>query len=622
MMRGPERVATAVRLPSGEIAIHAEEFIPSTRKHRLLRLPVIRGGVTLIESLMLGIRALNYSAGVAMDEVMTPDEETALAAEAAEAKVAGVAMGADAAAPAEPSDPPSSSEIRAIAPRESESSWKTKAALTGTMVFAFALGIVFFFWIPLVLTDLIMDKTGTDGGVLFNLIDGVIRVVFFLAYIWGISLWGEMRRVFEYHGAEHKTIFMQEAGDELTPENARKYATKHPRCGTSFLLIVMVVSILVFMLFGRPSNIMQRLLRICMIPVIAGISYEFMKLSAKYTAKRWARMLSGPGPLASEHHDEAAVRRPGRDRHRFPQGRARRRGADGRSRASRDRGLPVASSAVHRWSQPMFEKLQEIKERFEELAELLMDPVVLSDRNLNKKYSKERASIEAVVHAYEEYEKVTGGHRRRPGDHRDERRRRGEGVRAGGARRARSRARRSSRSASRSCSSRGTPTTTRTPSSRYAPGPAGRRRRSSRRTSSGCTRATPRGRSGRSTCMNSNPSGSGGFKEIIFAVEGDAAYSRFKFESGVHRVQRVPATESQGRIHTIGRDGRGPARGRGGRRRDQARGRPRRRLPVVGPRRPERQHDRLGRAPDAQAHGRRRHVPGREERSTRTRSRR
>jgi uncharacterized protein YqhQ len=104
-----------------------------------------------------------------------------------------------------------------------------------------------------------------------------------------------MRRVFEYHGAEHKTIFMQEAGEELTPENARKYTTKHPRCGTSFLLIVMVVSILVFMIFGRPDNILERLFRICLIPAIAGISYEFMKLSAKYNSRWWARMLSGPG---------------------------------------------------------------------------------------------------------------------------------------------------------------------------------------------------------------------------------------------------------------------------------------------------------------------------------------
>ncbi len=311
MMRGPEKVATAVRLPSGEIAIHAEEFIPATRKHKLLRLPIVRGGVTLIESLTLGIKALNYSAGVAMDEVASSEEEEALAADAAEAKVQGAGEARESddvvehehsaspepspSEPAKPSDPPSSSEVRAIPPPASASDWKTKAALTGTMVFAFALGIVFFFWIPLVLTDFIMNKTGTDGGVLFNLIDGVIRVVFFLAYIWGISLWGEMRRVFEYHGAEHKTIFMQEAGEELTPENARKYATKHPRCGTSFLLIVMVVSILVFMIFGRPANILHRLFRIALIPVIAGISYEFMKLSAKHSSRRWARMLSGPG---------------------------------------------------------------------------------------------------------------------------------------------------------------------------------------------------------------------------------------------------------------------------------------------------------------------------------------
>ncbi|MBN2565769.1 MAG: DUF1385 domain-containing protein [Candidatus Eisenbacteria bacterium] len=283
MMRGPEKVATAVRMPDGEIAIHVEEFIPATRKHRLLRLPVVRGGATLIESLMLGIRALNYSASVAMEEAVSEGN-----GEAAE----------PAASPAEPATPPAEPaprEPRRVPPPREASDWKTKAALTGTMVFAFALGIIFFFWIPLVLTDFIMNTTGTKGGILFNLIDGAIRVIFFLAYIWGISLWGEMRRVFEYHGAEHKTIFMQEAGAELTPENAKKYATKHPRCGTSFLLIVMVVSILVFMIFGRPQNIGQRLFRIALIPVIAGISYEFMKLSAKYSARRWARILSGPG---------------------------------------------------------------------------------------------------------------------------------------------------------------------------------------------------------------------------------------------------------------------------------------------------------------------------------------
>jgi uncharacterized protein YqhQ len=326
MMRGPEKVATAVRLPSGEIGIHAEEFIPASRKNRLFRLPVVRGGATLVESLMLGIKALNYSASVAMEEVKSEEEIAEKAAEAKVAETERVEATTDAVehehaaspgpapeppaehdAPQEPtadtgaeagsddSGPAPSREPRAVPPPDDQADWKTKAALTGTMVFAFALGIVFFFWIPLVLTDFIMNRTGTEGGVLFNLIDGVIRVVFFLAYIWGISLWGEMRRVFEYHGAEHKTIFMQEAGEELTPDNARKYTTRHPRCGTSFLLIVMVVSILVFMIFGRPSNIAQRLGRILLIPVIAGISYEFMKLSAKHSRRWWARVMSGPG---------------------------------------------------------------------------------------------------------------------------------------------------------------------------------------------------------------------------------------------------------------------------------------------------------------------------------------
>jgi uncharacterized protein YqhQ len=119
--------------------------------------------------------------------------------------------------------------------------------------------------------------------------------VFFIAYIWGISLWKEMRRVFEYHGAEHRVIFAQEAGAPLTPDGARRFTTRHPRCGTSFLLIVMVVSILVFMLTGKPHNVGERLARILLVPVIAGISYEVMKLSAKKSGQAWARIVSAPG---------------------------------------------------------------------------------------------------------------------------------------------------------------------------------------------------------------------------------------------------------------------------------------------------------------------------------------
>lgn len=299
MMRGPEKVATAVRLPDGTIAVQTEDFTPATRRHRMLRLPIVRGGVTLIESLALGIKALNYSASMAIEE----------------AEVAGTTGTADGVDPdadssivrAEPEAAPAAGEE----PRESgggrtdvvvtaggssdESNWKTRATLTGTMIFAFALGILFFFYIPLVLSHQLTRVMGSESSIVFNLIDGVIRMAFFLAYIWGISQWKEMRRVFEYHGAEHKTIFAQEAGEELTPANARKYTTRHPRCGTSFLLIVMLVSILVFILTGKPQSISHRLLRLLLIPVIAGISYEIMKLSAKKSAQRWARIISAPG---------------------------------------------------------------------------------------------------------------------------------------------------------------------------------------------------------------------------------------------------------------------------------------------------------------------------------------
>jgi uncharacterized protein YqhQ len=250
MMRGPDRVATAVRLPDGSIAVHAMPFVSAGKRSRLLRSPVVRGGLTLIESLALGIKALNYSASVAMEA-------------------------------AEP----------AARPEQKKAEWKTTFALSATMIVAFALGILVFFYLPLV----IAGRLNIESSFLFNLVDGVIRVVFFIAYIWGISLWKEMRRVFEYHGAEHKVIFTQEAGEPLTAQSARRFATRHPRCGTSFLLIVMVVSILVFMLTGKPANIGQRFARILLVPVIAGVSYEIMKVSAKMSGRRWAKIISAPG---------------------------------------------------------------------------------------------------------------------------------------------------------------------------------------------------------------------------------------------------------------------------------------------------------------------------------------
>ncbi len=298
MMRGPTAIATAVRLPNGRISVKRDDFVSASRRHRILRLPVVRGGLTLLESLALGIKALNYSASVAIEAV---EEDKSVAIEAAEGDKTGApepsATPPDVdAAPTAPVDPVDAAEpdlARSDKPARSE--WKTNMTLTGTMVFAFALGIVIFFWIPMVLSDFLTRVIGSESGILFNVIDGVIRVAFFLAYLWGISRWKEMRRVFEYHGAEHRVIFTQEDGEELTPENARKFTTRHPRCGTSFLLIVMVVSILVFMIFGKPPTIGFRLARLLLIPVIAGVSYEIMKLSAKKAHQKWAQILSAPG---------------------------------------------------------------------------------------------------------------------------------------------------------------------------------------------------------------------------------------------------------------------------------------------------------------------------------------
>jgi uncharacterized protein YqhQ len=134
-----------------------------------------------------------------------------------------------------------------------------------------------------------------QGRVGFNVVDGIIRLVFFLLYLWGISLWGEMRRLFEYHGAEHKVIHTFEAGLSVTPENARHFTTLHPRCGTSFLLSIMILSVFVFILFGRPESVGERLIRFAGIPIIAGLGFEFIRLSGKHAGNSLVRLASQPG---------------------------------------------------------------------------------------------------------------------------------------------------------------------------------------------------------------------------------------------------------------------------------------------------------------------------------------
>jgi len=252
MMRAPGRVATAVRRPDGTIAVRMRKFRSVVEKFRFLRLPVLRGSVVLIESLSLGIGALMYSA----EEAAPPDEKS------------------------------DDSEAQ-----EGKRPIKEKLALYGTLAFSLALGIGFFFYLPLLITDWI----GVEGGFAFNLVDGAIRLIFLLAYVKAISLWGEMRRVLAYHGAEHKSIYNFESGRDLKVGNAQAFSKLHPRCGTSFLFIVMMVSILVFCFLGKPDTIGERLIRLAFIPVIGGVSYEFLKLSGKWADRWWMKPFLGPG---------------------------------------------------------------------------------------------------------------------------------------------------------------------------------------------------------------------------------------------------------------------------------------------------------------------------------------
>ncbi|MFA4947822.1 MAG: DUF1385 domain-containing protein [Candidatus Krumholzibacteriia bacterium] len=256
MMRSPDCIATAVRTSGGAIVVQKEPFKSLTRRYRPLNIPVIRGAIAFVETFVIAIKALSFSAEKATEEL--PGKEGA-AATNADAKKAGKGL--------------------------------SVVHIAITIVAAFALGFGLFFCLPLFLTEL----TGFKHGVLFNLVDGVIRLVFLVLYIVLITRWKEMRRIFEYHGAEHKTISAFEAEGRATPENVRAYSTLHTRCSTSFLLLVVVVSISVFMILGRPDSVGDKIIRFAFIPIIGGVSYELLKLSANPVARRYMAPLVWPG---------------------------------------------------------------------------------------------------------------------------------------------------------------------------------------------------------------------------------------------------------------------------------------------------------------------------------------
>lgn len=246
MMRGISTWAVAVRSPEGQIELSSESLVPWAKRHRLWRLPVLRGVVALGESLKIGFRALAISANAQMEE----DEE---------------------------------------GKKEEIGGWVWAL----TIVFSLALAVGLFFVVPVGLTSLIKDQLGS--AFLFWLVEGILRTAIFIGYIFAISRLPDLRRVFEYHGAEHKTISCYEAEDELIPSRAKLYSRLHPRCGTSFLLIVMVVAIFVFAPLGLPAWYWLLASRILGIPLIAGISYEVIKWAGKNRRKRWVRAVMWPG---------------------------------------------------------------------------------------------------------------------------------------------------------------------------------------------------------------------------------------------------------------------------------------------------------------------------------------
>jgi len=242
MMRGKNSLAMAVRKPEGDIVCRLEKIESISTKYKFFKWPFIRGTVALVESLVLGIKALTFSANEAAE-----DEEEEL----------------------------------------------SKKDLAISIVVALGLGILLFFVTPAALAHLL--KSRVPSGFWQNALEGGMRIGIFLAYVIGISVLKDIKRVFQYHGAEHKTIFAYESGEELSVENCRVHTTLHPRCGTSFLLIVMVISILFFSLFQIDTIWWRLLSRIIFLPVIAGISYEFLKFTGKYIDHPLVKIISWPG---------------------------------------------------------------------------------------------------------------------------------------------------------------------------------------------------------------------------------------------------------------------------------------------------------------------------------------
>jgi uncharacterized protein YqhQ len=284
MMRGRHSWGLAVRRPSGAIARMSYPLTSLGERHRWLKLPVVRGVIALFESMSLGVKALGVAANISLEDTGTSEAGGAVNGKS-------VALETQAATSGDPTRSKRDIQEAPSGPDEAAFGWK---ALAGTVVVAVAFAIGLFIVIPLVVVKA-FEETFSNPFV-FNLVEGVIRIALFLLYILGVSLIPDLRRVFQYHGAEHKVIHAYEAYGRPDAERAVEYPPMHPRCGTGFLLVVMVIAILVFAVVGKPDLLWLVVSRIVGIPIIIGISYEVgIKWLGKHPKSLPARVLLWPG---------------------------------------------------------------------------------------------------------------------------------------------------------------------------------------------------------------------------------------------------------------------------------------------------------------------------------------
>ncbi len=258
VMRSPRYYSIAIRRKSGDIEIKIEKFESIVSKYKILAKPFLRGIVALVETMIFGFKTLSYSA-----EIYSLDYEE--------------------------------NKVEKKTPKKEKNH---NFEMTISLVISFAFGIFLFVLLPLWFTNIIKSNfVSAQNHLIFNLIDGILRLIIFLLYIVVISFFKDVKRVFEYHGAEHKTVFAFENNDELSVENAKKYSTLHPRCGTNFMFIVIILSIFLISIFKVETFYLKFLLRLLILPIIASISYEIIRFLSNNFHKKWTKIFFSPGLL-------------------------------------------------------------------------------------------------------------------------------------------------------------------------------------------------------------------------------------------------------------------------------------------------------------------------------------